>query len=83
MDKYSEYNCNGCSYTYCPSKGDNTRSIGPGTSFESLPDDWTCPECGANKLGFKKGLGHKKGGVKDDQRRVEASNVGWKSSINR
>jgi rubredoxin len=83
MGEYNEHNCNGCSYTYRPRKGDETRSIGPGTSFESLPDNWTCPECGASKLGFRKSLGDKKGSAEDDQRKVEAINIGWRSSINR
>jgi rubredoxin len=83
MGEYDEHNCNGCSYTYRPREGDQTRSISPGTPFDGLPDDWTCPECGAGKLGFIKGLGDKKGRVEDDLRKVEARNIGWKSSINR
>lgn len=51
MDKYQ---CNVCGYIYDPEKGDQTQSIDPGTSFEELPDDWTCPECGAGKEEFTK-----------------------------
>jgi len=51
MDKYQ---CNVCGYIYDPEKGDPTQSIAPGTAFEDLPDDWTCPECGAGKDEFTK-----------------------------
>ncbi|HBT51062.1 MAG TPA: rubredoxin, partial [Petrotoga sp.] len=27
--------------------------VEPGTSFEDLPDDWTCPVCGAAKEDFE------------------------------
>ncbi len=49
MDKYQ---CNVCGYVYDPDKGDPTQSIPLGTPFEDLPDDWTCPECGAGKEEF-------------------------------
>ena len=44
MDKYK---CNVCGYIYDPTKGDPDNGIKPGTGFESLPDTWVCPECGA------------------------------------
>jgi rubredoxin len=28
--------------------------IEPGTSFEDLPDDWVCPDCGLGKEEFEK-----------------------------
>jgi rubredoxin len=28
--------------------------VPPVTAFEDLPDDWTCPECGAGKDEFTK-----------------------------
>ncbi len=48
------YQCNVCGYIYDPDKGDPTQNIEPGTSFEDLPEDWTCPECGAGKDEFTK-----------------------------
>lgn len=51
MDKYV---CTVCGYVYDPEKGDTTAGISPGTSFESLPDDWICPECGVGKEQFEK-----------------------------
>ncbi len=49
-----KYVCNICSYVYDPEQGDPDAGIEPGTTFENLPDDWMCPECGAVKCEFKK-----------------------------
>jgi rubredoxin len=38
---------------YDPDVGDIEHGISPGTSFEDLPDDWTCPVCGADKSMFE------------------------------
>jgi rubredoxin len=27
--------------------------IAPGTKWEDIPDDWTCPDCGAGKSDFE------------------------------
>jgi len=51
MDKYQ---CDVCSWVYDPAKGDPDGGIAPGTAFEDLPDDWTCPICGADKSQFSK-----------------------------
>ncbi len=47
-----KYVCNVCGYVYDPDKGDPDNDIKPGTSFEGLPDDWTCPICGVGKDRF-------------------------------
>jgi rubredoxin len=52
MTEMVKYQCNICGYVYDPEKGDDTQSIPSGTPFEELPDDWTCPECGAGKDEF-------------------------------
>jgi rubredoxin len=46
--------CQICGYVYDPAVGDEDRGIPPGTPFEKLPDDWTCPICGASKDDFEK-----------------------------
>jgi rubredoxin len=51
MDKYV---CSVCGYVYDPAEGDPDNGIEPGTKFEDLPDDWTCPVCGAEKDQFEK-----------------------------
>ena len=50
----SKYECTVCGYIYDPALGDPDNGIAPGTSFESLSEDWTCPVCGAAKSEFKK-----------------------------
>ncbi|HUV60842.1 MAG TPA: rubredoxin [Thermoplasmata archaeon] len=54
MTEAAKYQCNICGYVYDPAEGDATQSVEPGTPFEQLPDDWTCPECGAGKEEFTK-----------------------------
>ncbi|SPD74640.1 Rubredoxin (modular protein) [uncultured Desulfobacterium sp.] len=51
MDRYV---CTMCGYVYDPKEGDPDGGIEPGTPFEDLPDDWTCPICGASKAEFNK-----------------------------
>jgi len=36
-----------CGYIYDPAENDNV-------PFESLPDDWLCPDCGVGKDMFEK-----------------------------
>ncbi len=50
MDKYE---CP-CGYVYDPEAGDHTQGVAPGTAFEDLPNDWTCPQCQADKDIFTK-----------------------------
>lgn len=45
--------CTVCGYIYDPAVGDPTSNIAAGTSFEDLPDDWVCPECGVGKEFFE------------------------------
>ncbi|MEG1733114.1 MAG: FAD-binding protein, partial [Longicatena sp.] len=49
---YTRYICNGCGYEYDLSVGDIENEVTPGTSFETLPEEWTCPECGETKAAF-------------------------------
>ncbi len=44
--------CVVCGYIYDPEQGDPTKNIPPGTAFEDLPDNWTCPICGVGKSEF-------------------------------
>ena len=48
-----KYKCSVCEYIYDPQVGDPDNGVAPGTAFESLPDDWTCPECGVSKDNFE------------------------------
>jgi len=51
MDKYV---CQICGYVYDPEQGDPDNGVEPGTPFADVPDDWTCPVCGATKDDFEK-----------------------------
>ena len=51
MDKWE---CMVCGYIYDPAEGDPDNGMPPGTAWEALPDDWVCPDCGAEKDMFEK-----------------------------
>ena len=40
------FQCSGCGYIYDEATGDAHEGYPAGTTFESLPDDFTCPDCG-------------------------------------
>ena len=44
--------CRQCSMIYDPVEGDPDSGIAPGTAFADIPDDWSCPICGASKKLF-------------------------------
>ncbi len=48
-----KYVCGPCGYVYDPAVGDPDNGIAAGTSFENLPEDWCCPECGVGKEYFE------------------------------
>ena len=48
-----KFRCTVCGYIYDPAIGDPDGGIHPGTSFQDLPDDWVCPECGVGKESFE------------------------------
>ena len=47
-----KYLCVVCGFIYDPEKGDPDSGIIPGTAFEDIPEDWTCPVCGVTKDDF-------------------------------
>lgn len=53
QNKMKKYKCVVCGYIYDPAAGDPDSGIAPGTAFEELPDDWTCPICGVGKEDFE------------------------------
>jgi rubredoxin len=44
--------CESCGFIYDPDEGDPDGGIAAGTPFETIPDDWYCPVCGARKVDF-------------------------------
>jgi rubredoxin len=47
-----KYVCQACGYVYDPKAGIPEKAIKPRTSFEKLPESWSCPECGVKKDRF-------------------------------
>ena len=54
VKKMEKWECTVCGYIYDPEVGDQDNNIAAGTSFEDLPEDWTCPVCNAPKDLFVK-----------------------------
>jgi len=54
VTEMSNYECSVCGWIYDPEIGDPDNGVAPGTPFESIPDDWQCPVCGASKDEFEK-----------------------------
>ncbi len=52
IDETTRWECLVCGHIYDPAEGDPDSGIPPGTPFEQLPDDWVCPDCGAEKSEF-------------------------------
>ena len=48
-----KFQCSICGYVYDPVEGDPDGGIAPGTSFDDIPEDWTCPVCGVSKSEFE------------------------------
>jgi rubredoxin len=53
MECEMKYQCSICGYVYDPAIGDPENDIAPGTSFDDLPEDWVCPNCGVGKDMFE------------------------------
>ena len=53
VKKMKKYKCLMCGYIYDPAVGDPDNGVEAGTAFEDLPDDWVCPDCGADKDQFE------------------------------
>lgn len=47
------YRCLICGYVYEEALGDPDSGVAPGTRWEDIPDDWTCPQCGVAKSDFE------------------------------
>lgn len=49
-----KYVCTACGFVYDEDEGCPEMGIAPGTKFEDLPEDFTCPWCGVSKDMFQK-----------------------------
>ena len=48
-----KYMCLICGWIYDEALGAPDEGIAPGTKWEDVPPNWTCPECGARKEDFE------------------------------
>lgn len=46
------WRCIVCDFVYEEAKGMPEEGISPGTAWQDVPEDWTCPDCGAPKSDF-------------------------------
>jgi rubredoxin len=53
MEKYI---CTVCSYVYDEGLGYPDGGIAPGTKWDDVPEDFTCPMCGVGKDMFEKDI---------------------------
>ena len=51
--EYKTYMCLICGWLYNEAEGCPEDGIAPGTRWEDVPADWTCPECAARKDNFE------------------------------
>lgn len=49
----TRWKCVVCGYLYDEALGDPEHGLAPGTRWEDVPADWTCPDCGATKAEFE------------------------------
>ena len=48
-----KYMCLICGWIYDEAAGSPEDGIAPGTRWDDVPPNWTCPECGARKEDFE------------------------------
>ncbi len=47
------WECLVCGFVYKESEGMPEEGIAAGTTWEQIPDDWCCPDCGVSKSDFE------------------------------
>lgn len=48
-----KWQCLICGFIYDEAEGLEEEGIAPGTKWEDIPDDFSCPECGSSKGDFE------------------------------
>jgi rubredoxin len=49
----ARYQCTDCGYIYDEASGNPHEGFPPGTAWERIPDDWSCPDCAVrDKIDF-------------------------------
>ena len=49
---FKKWRCLICDYVYDEALGAPEDGIPAGTRWQDVPEDWTCPDCGASKGDF-------------------------------
>lgn len=52
-ESYRNWMCVVCGFIYREADGLPEEGIAPGTRWEEVPEDWTCPDCGVTKADFE------------------------------
>ena len=47
-----KWQCTICDFFYDEAAGFPEEGIAPGTRWEDIPEDWSCPDCGMGKADF-------------------------------
>ncbi|MDB5775368.1 MAG: putative rubredoxin pyridine nucleotide-disulfide oxidoreductase [Herbaspirillum sp.] len=50
---WRKFICRACGLLYDEAEGDVDGGLAPGTRFDDIPDDWSCPLCGVGKADFE------------------------------
>nr|2KN9_A Chain A, Rubredoxin [Mycobacterium tuberculosis] len=53
MNDYKLFRCIQCGFEYDEALGWPEDGIAAGTRWDDIPDDWSCPDCGAAKSDFE------------------------------
>jgi rubredoxin len=53
MREYRKWQCIVCGFVYDEEEGLPEEGIAPGTRWEEIGADWTCPDCGVSKSEFE------------------------------
>ncbi len=48
-----KYMCLLCGWTYDEAEGCPEEGLAPGTRWDDIPLNWSCPDCGACKMDFE------------------------------
>jgi rubredoxin len=51
--EYRHYACMYCGHIHDEEAGSPENGIAPGTRWEDIPDNWSCPMCSAEKPDFE------------------------------
>ena len=69
----ARWECIVCGLIYDEKEGWPEDGIAPGTKWEDVPDDWTCPDCGVGKEDFELIPGSDEGDTPAEQANSEGS----------